>query len=115
MRELHHPLLVAALRDDDPDLALRLLPQPLLEDRRIGNGHRHMNLRRRLLIGVVLLDRGFNDLAVRFGLSVLSLMRPVPDEFDALDHPPTTDDEDVDDGAAGADVDAEHITIAEFG
>ena len=86
-----------------------LLRQPVLEQLLLGQGHRHVDLRRRFLIGVELLDAGLDD--VRFGLAAL---RGIPDEFDALDHPAAADDEHLHHRAAGADLDAEHVAIAEL-
>ena len=72
MRELHHALLVAALRHDDAHLAVRLLRQPVFEQLLLGRRHRHVDLRRRILIGVELLNRGLDRRPASRLLSPLS-------------------------------------------
>ena len=66
-REIEQAALLAALRHDDPDAVLGPIGQPGLDDFGLGRVEldRQVDLRRRRMLGVELLQRGLKDLGFR--------------------------------------------------
>ena len=116
MREFHHPLLRlrAAARRCGPcarpsaRASLRAACCSVERDR-------HVNLRRRLLIGVELLDRGLDARLARARATapLCPLSASHTNSTRSMTRPPRTMNTWTI-GAAGADLDAEHVAIAEL-
>ena len=109
-RQVDQAAAVAALRDDDADLAFGPRRQPLLHHVGVFDRRRHVDLARRDLLFVELLEgRGHHRLGPAGDLV------GVAEQRDPLDHPAAPHLEHLDDRPAIADRHAEDVAVAEFG
>ena len=109
-RQVDQAAAVAALRDDDADPAFGPRRQPLLHHVGVFDRRRDVDLARRDLLFVELLEgRGHHRLGPAGDLV------GVAEQRDPLDHPAAPHLEHLDDRPAIADRHAEDVAVAEFG